>query len=36
MLKLEAMEQLMSIARYYNKDWKPNWNIKKHQIKSKV
>ena len=26
MLKLEAMEQLMSIARYYNKGWKPNWN----------
>ena len=26
MLKLEAMEQLMSIARYYNKDWKPDWN----------
>ena len=26
MLKLEAIEQLMSIARYYNKDWQPNWN----------
>ena len=26
MLKLEAIEQLMSIARYYNKDWKPNWD----------
>ena len=26
MLKLEAMEQLMSIARYYKKGWKPNWN----------
>ena len=24
MLKLEAIEQLMSIARYYNKDWRPN------------
>lgn len=20
------MAQLMNIARYYNKDWKPNWN----------
>ena len=26
MLKLEAIEQLMSIARYYNKDWQLNWN----------
>ena len=26
MIKLEAIEQLMNIARYYNKDWKPNWN----------
>ena len=26
MLKLEAIEQLMCIARYYNKDWKPDWN----------
>ena len=26
MLKLEAMGQLMSIARYYNTGWKPNWN----------
>ena len=26
MLKLEAIEQLMNIARYYNKDWQPNWN----------
>lgn len=26
MFKLEAIEQLMNIARYYNKDWKPNWN----------
>lgn len=26
MLKLEAIEQLMSIARYYNKGWKPDWN----------
>ena len=25
MLKLEAIEQLMRIARYYNKDWKPDW-----------
>lgn len=24
--KLKAMAQLMNIARYYNKDWKPNWN----------
>lgn len=27
MVKLEAIEQLMSIARYYNKDWKPDWNV---------
>lgn len=26
MLKLEAIEQLMNIARYYNKGWKPDWN----------
>ena len=26
MLKLEAIEQLMNIARYYNKGWQPNWN----------
>lgn len=26
MIKLEAIEQLMSIARYYNKDWRPNWD----------
>ena len=26
MLKLEAIEQLMNITRYYNKDWQPNWN----------
>ena len=26
MLKLEAIEQLMNIARYYNKDWRPNWD----------
>ena len=24
--KLKAMAQLMNIAIYYNKDWKPNWN----------
>ena len=24
--KLKAMAQLMNINRYYNKDWKPNWN----------
>lgn len=24
--KLEAIEQLMSIARYYNKDWRPDWD----------
>lgn len=23
--KLRAISSLMSIARYYNKDWKPNW-----------
>ncbi len=23
--KLKALAQLMNIARYYNKDWKPNW-----------
>lgn len=37
MLKLEAIEQLMSIARYYNKDWRPNWDNskeKKYLIKS--
>ena len=26
MVKLEAIEQLMSIARYYNKDWRPDWD----------
>ena len=37
MIKLEAIEQLMSIARYYNKDWRPNWDNskeKKYLIKS--
>lgn len=24
--KLTAMAQFMNIAKYYNKDWKPNWN----------
>lgn len=24
--KLLAINKLMNIARYYNKDWKPNWN----------
>ena len=23
--KLSAIDKLMNIARYYNKDWKPNW-----------
>ena len=30
-LKLEAIEQLMNIARYYNKDWRPNWNNSKEK-----
>ena len=37
MIKLEAIEQLMNIARYYNKDWRPNWDNskeKKYLIKS--
>ena len=24
--KLTALAQLMNIAKYYNKDWKPEWN----------
>lgn len=24
--KFEAIARLMNIAKYYNKDWKPNWN----------
>lgn len=24
--KLLAINKLMNIAKYYNKDWKPNWN----------
>lgn len=24
--KLTTMNELMNIAKYYNKDWKPNWN----------
>lgn len=24
--KILAISQLMNIAKYYNKDWKPNWN----------
>lgn len=24
--KLTAINELMNIAKYYNKDWKPNWN----------
>ena len=24
--KLLAISKLMNIAKYYNKDWKPNWN----------
>ncbi len=34
--KLKAMAKLMNIARYYNKDWRPNWNNneeKKYLIK---
>lgn len=25
-IKLEALNKLMNIAKYYNKDWKPDWN----------
>lgn len=35
--KLYAIAQLMNIAKYYNKDWKPNWDNskeKKYLIKS--
>ena len=31
MLKLKAIEQLMNIAKYYNKDWKPNWDNSKEK-----
>lgn len=31
MIKLEAIEQLISIARYYNKDWRPNWDNSKEK-----
>lgn len=27
--KLSALDKLMNIARYYNKDWKPNWGNSK-------
>lgn len=27
-IKLEALNKLMNIAKYYNKDWKPDWNNK--------
>lgn len=27
--KFKAMVQLMNIAKYYNKDWRPNWNNSK-------
>lgn len=27
--KLCAIDQLMNIARFYNKDWKPDWNTNK-------
>ena len=26
MLKINAIDMLMNIARYYNGDWKPDWN----------
>ena len=26
--KLVALSKLMNIAKYYNRDWKPNWNKK--------
>ena len=29
--KLEAIAQLMNIAKYYNKDWQPNWNNSKEK-----
>ena len=35
--KLTAINELMNIAKYYNKDWKPNWDNskeKKYLIKS--
>lgn len=25
-IKLSAMSNLINIAKYYNKDWEPNWN----------
>lgn len=25
-IKLEALNKLMNIAKYYNKDWEPNWD----------
>ena len=29
--KLTAINELMNIAKYYNKDWKPNWNNSKEK-----
>lgn len=29
--KLTAINELMNIAKYYNKDWKPNWNNNKEK-----
>ena len=29
--KLLAIDKLMNIARYYNKDWKPNWDNSKEK-----
>lgn len=36
--KLKAIAQLMNIAKYYNKDWKPNWNNRepKYYIKLRI
>lgn len=28
-LKLSAISNFMNIAKYYNRDWKPNWNNSK-------
>ena len=30
--KILAISQLMNIAKYYNGDWKPDWNISKYNI----
>ena len=29
--KLTAINELMNIAKYYNKDWQPNWNNSKEE-----